>query len=77
MPICDGVEAAKRLRIKETKRKSSVILPSETTFLIRTLAQVLKYSSSRCSQRRLSRIDQTALPKCWNERILQQTSEKE
>ncbi|KAF8349828.1 hypothetical protein F5887DRAFT_942564 [Amanita rubescens] len=29
MPICDGVEAAKRLRLLESKRKCSVILPSE------------------------------------------------
>jgi len=27
MPICDGVEAAKRLRLLESKRKCSVILP--------------------------------------------------
>jgi len=29
MPICDGVEATKRLRILETKRKAPVFLPSE------------------------------------------------
>lgn len=28
MPICDGVEAAKRLRALESKRKTSTILPS-------------------------------------------------
>ena len=27
MPICDGVEATKRLRILENKRKSPVVLP--------------------------------------------------
>jgi len=27
MPICDGVEAAKRLRLLENKRKTSVYLP--------------------------------------------------
>lgn len=29
MPICDGVEAAKRVRVLERKRKVPVILPSE------------------------------------------------
>jgi len=28
MPICDGVEAAKRLRALENKRKRSILLPS-------------------------------------------------
>ncbi|KDQ54896.1 hypothetical protein JAAARDRAFT_196280 [Jaapia argillacea MUCL 33604] len=27
MPICDGVEAAKRIRLQENKRKSSILLP--------------------------------------------------
>ena len=29
MPICDGVEACKRLRVLEGKRRVSVLLPSE------------------------------------------------
>lgn len=29
MPVCDGVEAAKRLRVLERKRKAPVLLPSE------------------------------------------------
>jgi hypothetical protein len=33
MPICDGVEAAKRLRVLENKRKASVFLPSMYPFL--------------------------------------------
>ena len=28
MPVCDGVEAAKRLRVLENKSKSPIILPS-------------------------------------------------
>jgi CheY-like chemotaxis protein len=35
MPICDGVEAAKRLRMLESKRKSPVVLPS--TFMHQAL----------------------------------------
>ncbi len=29
MPICDGIEACKRIRVLESKRKASVVLPSE------------------------------------------------
>ena len=32
MPICDGVEATKRLRNLEVKRKAQVILPSMIVF---------------------------------------------
>jgi CheY-like chemotaxis protein len=34
MPVCDGVEAAKRVRTLEGKRKVSVMLPSESWFLL-------------------------------------------
>lgn len=29
MPVCDGVEAAKRLRMLESRRKVPILLPSE------------------------------------------------
>ena len=32
MPICDGVEATKRLRNLEARRKAQVILPSMILF---------------------------------------------
>ena len=32
MPLCDGVEATKRLRNLEAKRKAQVILPSKILF---------------------------------------------
>lgn len=30
MPICDGVEACKRIRVQENKRRTPVLLPSES-----------------------------------------------
>lgn len=30
MPICDGIEACKRIRMLENKRKASILLPSKS-----------------------------------------------
>jgi hypothetical protein len=75
MPICDGVEATKRLRNLEAKRKAQVILPSMILFQ-RASPLITNFCRSCCFKCRLSRFYQTTLPQCGNERIFQQTATK-
>lgn len=78
MPVCDGVEAAKRLRLIENKRKSSTILPSQFPWTsIWGHIYSLPFLISCSPQRRLPGIYETALFKRWNECLFQQTSQKE
>ena len=44
MPVCDGVEATKRLRNLEAKRKAQVILPSMIVFEMPFLDHQVIYS---------------------------------
>jgi hypothetical protein len=44
MPICDGVEAAKRIRLLENKRKAPTVLPS------RVRHNSISYTDNECSR---------------------------
>lgn len=78
MPLCDGVEATKRLRNLEAKRKAQVILPSMILFQRASplITNLKFFCRSCCFKRRLSRFYQTTLPQCGNECIFQQTATK-
>ena len=76
MPICDGVEACKRLRILEGKRKVPVLLPSKLLARHRNVFMANDCLLSCRSERRLSRVDKTIMPKLRYEWLLEQTVEE-
>ena len=67
MPICDGVEACKRLRVLEGKRRVSVLLPSKLPVLLFRHAAPYLRAPSCCTKRRLPRIHKTVVPQLRNE----------
>ena len=56
MPVCDGVEAAKRLRVLESRRKvpKNLLLPSALLFRL-SYVYLLTHRASRCSIGRRAR----------------------
>lgn len=72
MPICDGVEAAKRIRVMENKRKTSTTLPSEHSHLNQSLCVLNSHMNffSCCPKCWLPRIHQTIMFKRWDEHVL-------
>lgn len=70
MPICDGVEAARRIRALEVERGYDIVLPSKYTAF-----NIIRYShpgpplSSNCLERRLPRIYETIVFKLGNGRL--------
>jgi len=74
MPVLDGVEAAKRIRMLERKRKVTAQLPSEQVAFVQGYHLIVFFSCR--FERRLPGIDQEALPERGDERLLQQAFEK-
>ena len=77
MPICDGVEACKRIRVLENKRRTSALLPSGSPCAVDVRNAKCNAFASRRPQRRLPRVHEAALSKRRDEYIPQQTAEKE
>jgi hypothetical protein len=77
MPVCDGVEAAKRLRSLENRRNVSECLPGVFSRFNGEMHLMTMSQRSRRAKRRLSRVYKNALPQRWNELVPKQAFEEE
>jgi CheY-like chemotaxis protein len=68
MPVVDGIEACKRIRLLEERRKVQCKLPSKfTVHVLRNTDSGADHTlNSRCAQRGLSGIYKEALPQRWH-----------
>ena len=65
MPVCDGVQAARRIRVLEAERGYDPILPSKH---VTDVHPHVLYSPSYRTERGLSRVHEAAVFEFWNGR---------
>lgn len=75
MPICDGVEACKRIRVLENKRNNDIILPSKCDRVTQQTLTLMVFLSYR-SECRLPRFDKAAVSQRGYEFVPEQAFEE-